>query len=613
MDNYFLAIFARSSIIYLQTLEMKSFWKMFFASLLAMIVMLIITGSILIIIMVGMMASLSTTNAPKPIKANSILKIDLNSISDTYISNPWDGVLNGADADSKSLPLSVVLDAIKEAKSNDNVQGIYLNIVDPGCGYATAEAVRRALVDFKQSGKFIYSYSDIYSLKGYYLASTADKLYVNPEGSIAFDGLVGSGMFYKDLLEKIGVEMMVFKVGTFKSAVEPYILNKMSEPNREQVSSYLGDIWGRILKEVGSSRSLDVTKLQSLADSLQSLQPATTYLANGLVDQLMYADEALEAVASIAGEEKVDDLRFISIRDLHQTIRTKRKEAGKIGVIFAEGGIEATTTDSPLSGKKAITGSLCEDILDMAEDENYDAIVIRVNSPGGSSYISEQLWHAVDKAKQSKPVVISMGDYAASGGYYMSAGASKIYAEPSTITGSIGIFGLVPNAAKLADKVGVHLDFVKTAAHADLGAMDRPWSEEEKSIMQQYVNRGYQLFLKRVSDGRKMSTAAVDSIAQGRVWTGAQALKLGLVDELGGLQDAIEGAAQLAGISNYHVAYTKRETNLLEELLQSSTRTVKMEILSTWLTKQEIEQIEEARAVRALSGLQARLPYEYEL
>ena len=594
---------------------MNSFWKTFFATLLAIIVSCVIFVSLSIIALIGLVAGLSTSanNETQKIKNGSILKIDLAKVSDTYVSNPWAELGFDKSDGCQDLPLSYVLEAIDEAKNDDRIKGIYLNMMDPGCGYASAEALREALEDFKQTGKFIVSYADLYSLKGYYLASVADQLYVNKEGSIAFDGLAGGAVFFKDLLDKIGVEMMVFKVGTFKSAVEPYMLNGMSEANRTQITSYLGDIWGRILGEVGTSRGLDSVRLQALADSMQSVQSTDSYLANKLIDGALYQDQALEQLCSLVNVDEPDDLYFVSLRDVYTTRGSNRSGEANIGVLFAEGEINVEQADSPFNTNKVVTDQLADRILEMGEDDDYDALVVRVNSPGGSSYISEQLWYAVHKASQNKPVVISMGDYAASGGYYMSSGASYIFAEPSTITGSIGIFGVVPNATKLANKIGVHQDVVKTARYADLGALDRPWTEEERGLFQQYVNRGYELFLKRVSEGRGMTRDQVDSIAQGRVWTGAQALGLGLVDELGGLQDAIAYAATQAGYDSYHVTYMRREVNLLQELFDRSTQTVRMKLMNSWFTEEEIRYIDQLRELRAMSGLQARLPMVVDL
>lgn len=594
---------------------MNSFWKTFFATLLAIIVSCVIFVSLSIIALIGLVAGLSTSanNETQKIKNGSILKIDLAKVSDTYVSNPWAELGFDKSDGCQDLPLSYVLEAIDEAKNDDRIKGIYLNMMDPGCGYASAEALRGALEDFKQTGKFIVSYADLYSLKGYYLASVADQLYVNKEGSIAFDGLAGGAVFFKDLLDKIGVEMMVFKVGTFKSAVEPYMLNGMSEANRTQITSYLGDIWGRILSEVGTSRGLDSVRLQALADSMQSVQSTDSYLANKLIDGALYQDQALEQLCSLVNVDEPDDLYFVSLRDVYTTRGSNRSGEANIGVLFAEGEINIEQADSPFNTNKVVTDQLADRILEMGEDDDYDALVVRVNSPGGSSYISEQLWYAVHKASQNKPVVISMGDYAASGGYYMSSGASYIFAEPSTITGSIGIFGVVPNATKLANKIGVHQDVVKTARYADLGALDRPWTEEERGLFQQYVNRGYELFLKRVSEGRGMTRDQVDSIAQGRVWTGAQALGLGLVDELGGLQDAIAYAATQAGYDSYHVTYMRREVNLLQELFDRSTQTVRMKLMNSWFTEEEIRYIDQLRELRAMSGLQARLPMVVDL
>lgn len=590
----------------------NTFLKMFFASTLGTLTALVIGSFILFTFLIVSLVSIaSQSDATTPIKSNSILKIDIDALSEVEIEDPFDFSLKENDH-PHNLPLSSVVNTIAQAKENKDIRGIYINISDIAGGYASLKAVRDALLDFKTSGKFVISYADRYTQKAYYLSSVADKLFVNPMGAISFDGLSQQIMFYKDALQKLGVEMMVFKVGTYKSAVEPYILNEISEPNREQVLSYLGSTWEYILADVSKSRGLSAEELANIANQMPTLLPAGQYIDHKLADALLYADQVKKELCSLVGEKSPKDLHFVTLYDLYAANKGKTfgsKSSNEVAVLFAEGEIVEKQMKQGFSSSSVIDEELADRILELADDEDIKAIVLRVNSPGGSAYTSEQIWHAVVEAQKKKPVVASMGDYAASGGYYISSSADKIIAEPTTLTGSIGIFGMFPNVTGLFKKVGVNLNSVNTATFADFGSMGRPMTTEEKALLQRYINNGYETFLTRVSDGRGKTKEQIDSIAQGRVWTGAQALSIGLVDKLGGLDVAIKEAARLAKLDDYRVKYEKNTFSFIEQLFDSSTRTVGNVLLDRFLTPQERKALEQSRKVRGTVGVQARMPF----
>ena len=422
-----------------------------------------------------------------------------------------------------------------------------------GASYASLEEIRKALLDFKESGKWIVSYADQYAEQGmYYLASVADKVIINPQGSLAWHGIASQSIFFKDLLDKVGVEMQIFKVGTYKSAVEPFIATEMSPANREQVSVYINSIWSRLLEDVSASRHISIDSLNLLADQFMDLTPAEEYVNCGLVDTLMYQDEVLSYLKDMTDCEEDESLNTLSLADMKNVKRNVPldKSGNIIAVYYAFGGIDDTTSpEEGINSEKVI-----KDLRKLREDETIKAVVLRVNSPGGSAYGSEQIWNEVVKMKAEKPVIVSMGDYAASGGYYISCAADCIVANPTTLTGSIGIFGMIPNMEKLlGDKLGLDFDVVKTNKMADMGNLTRSFNPEEKAVMQNMVNNGYELFVKRCADGRQMTTEAIKKIAEGRVWTGSDAKELGLVDELGGLDKALEIAAQKAEVEEYSV------------------------------------------------------------
>lgn len=524
---------------------MKDFIKFTFASVLGVVLAGIIFTILGIVTMVGMVASSDTETI---VKENSIFVLDLEgTLSERVQDNPFQSLMG---EEYQAYGLDDILASIQKAKDNENIKGIYLQTAFLNTSFASLEEIRHALNDFKESGKFVVAYADQYTEDMYYLASVADKVIVNPQGSISWHGLASQPIFFKDLLKKVGIEMQIFKVGTYKSAVEPFIATEMSDANREQVSAFLASIWGRLLEDVSASRNIPVETLNQYADQIMDLQPAETYIECGLADTLLYKDGVLDYLKQLSGRESDESLRTLSLADMKNVKRNTPldKSGNIIAVYYAFGGIDDTTSaEEGINSEKVI-----KDLRKLREDETIKAVVLRVNSPGGSAFGSEQIWREVVLLKEKKPVIVSMGDYAASGGYYISCAADYIVADPTTLTGSIGIFGMFPNMeGLLTDKLGLHFDMVKTNKFADMGVMNRPFNADERAAMQNYINNGYKLFVKRCADGRGMSVEAIEKIAEGRVWTGATAKELGLVDELGGLNKAIEIAAQKAEVEAY--------------------------------------------------------------
>ena len=556
--------------------------------------------------MVGMVASSDTETI---VKENSILVLDLDgSLSERVEDNPLQSLLG---EEYQVYGLDDILSSIQKAKENENIKGIYLQTGILNASFASLEEIRNTLKDFKESGKFIVAYADQYMQNMYYLASVADKVIVNPQGSIAWQGLSSQTIFFKDLLKKIGVEMEIFKVGTYKSAVEPFIATEMSDANREQVSTFLHSIWGRLLEDISASRSIPAETLDKYADGFLMLEPAETYIANGMADTLMYKDGVLNYLKELTGREANESLRTLSLEDMKNVKRhTPLDKSGNIiAVYYAFGGIDDTTSaEEGIQSEKVI-----KDLRKLREDETVKAVVLRVNSPGGSAYGSEQIWREVVLLKQEKPVIVSMGDYAASGGYYISCAADCIVADPTTLTGSIGIFGMFPNMENLlSDKLGLHFETVKTNLHADMGDMTRPFNATEKAAMQNYINNGYKLFVQRCAEGRGMSTEAIEKIAEGRVWTGSTAKELGLVDELGGLDKALEIAVQKAGIENYSVLNYPGKDNILTTLLNEG----KKDYIESQMAETLGEYYDYAKFVRNIKNadrIQARMPFELHI
>ena len=530
---------------------MKDFLKYTLATIVGIILTSIIITVISIVSVAGMVASEgATSSVPK----NSVLRIKLQGVimERAGEGSPMDFLNKGEEA---SIGLDQALDALKKAAKNDRVKGIYLEAGFLASYPADLQELRRALEEFKESGKWVVAYGDTYSRGAYYLCSVADELYLNPSGMIEWSGMSSQPMFYTGLLKKLGVKMQVFKVGTYKSAVEPFINTEMSEANREQVQSFLGSIWNNMLKDVAKSRKLSVETLNALADSTV-LCEANVYVENKLADKLCYLSDVKEALKKRLELDEDDDLTFTTLADVAAADNLGDKVDEEVAVYYAYGEIN----DAPSSGFSynqehcITTRATITDLQKLRKDDDVKAVVIRVNSPGGSAYASEQIWHEIQLLRAEKPVIISMGAMAASGGYYISCGANKIIAEPMTLTGSIGIFGMIPDASELlTQKLGLSFDVVKTNAMSDFGAMGRPFNAGEAAKMQAYINNGYELFTGRVAGGRGMAQDSVKAIAEGRVWTGEQALGIGLVDKLGNLEDAIEEAAKLAELEKYTV------------------------------------------------------------
>lgn len=550
--------------------------KDFLKYVLATIVGIICTGFIMGMMSLFMFIVMAISSSDTPsVKNGTVLRIQLSgTLNERAKENPFAQYLNNDIAQTQGL--DDIITAIKTAQTNDKIRGIYLEGGTLISDMATAQELRKALVDFKKSKKFILAYADNYSQGSYYIASAADKVLVNPSGIVDWHGLASQPIFFTDLLKKVGVKMQVFKVGTYKSAVEPYILTKMSDANREQVSSFVGDIWKNICTDVASSRKISIEGLNAYADHYITFADAKDYVKAHLVDGLAYADEVRTLLRTLSQQDKVN---FIAPADLAK-LAEKKSGDGTIAVYYAQGNIvDAVADNSFMSNESYIVGpKVVEDLDRLANDDNIKAVVLRINSGGGSAYASEQMWRAIQLLKKKKPVVVSMSGMAASGGYYMSCGADYIVAEPTTLTGSIGIFGMIPDASELlTDKLGLHFDMVKTNKGADFGAQGRAFNADEANVMQQYVNRGYRLFISRVAAGRHITPEQVDHIGQGRVWTGSQALKIKLVDKLGTLDDAIAEAASRAKLKDYNVLSTPNKESWVDQILNSTVKRDYME------------------------------------
>ena len=506
---------------------------------------------------------MSTSNTV--LEENTIYRLDLSGVLVDQVTeeNPFDALLGEMSGQTTTtVGLNNVLSNIALAKDNDKVLGIYLRGGNLSAGPASAKALRDALLDFKQSGKFIIAYADSYTQTNYYIASVADKMYLNAVGNIAWDGMTAQKQYMTRLFEKIGVEMQILKVGTFKSAVEPYFRTSMSAEDRKQTEQYLAGIWSEVKTAVAQNRPITVEQLDAYADECMSLQPQHKYVDYGFVDTLVYVQDMDTVLRMYAGTK---DYNLLSTRKMTNVKRAENNATDKVAVLYAEGQIFD-------SGKEGIVDTeVIKIVKKIHKDDAIKAVVLRVNSPGGSANASEQIWHAVQTLQEKGlPVVVSMGDYAASGGYYISCCADYIYAEPTTLTGSIGIFGTVPNVSKLMDKIGLDIDGVSTNKHSDLtvNALYKGMNKQEFALMQSMVERGYDLFTKRCADGRGVSQEDIKKVGEGRVWLGKDALEIGLVDELGNITNAIAKAAELANLGEYVIVDYPEKTDPIEELLK---------------------------------------------
>lgn len=582
---------------------MKDFVKYTLATLCG----LFLAGIALFILGILSIAGMMTMESAAPsIKPQSVLRLTLNGELQEDAPNDPLGDLFGSTY--PTLSLRKIQTAIQGAKENPNIDGIYIEAQTLlGATPAMIRDIRESLADFKKSGKYIIAYGDNYTQGAYYICSIADSIILNPQGQVNWCGMASQPIFYKDLLEKIGIKMQVFKVGSYKSAVEPFTATRMSDTNREQVTSYLNDIWQTMLTDVSRSRSIKKDLLNEYADSMLTFRPAEELVRNGMVDSLCYIDGISRMLRAKTGKDK-GALPLVSVKELAAATEASPKKGDKIAVYYAYGDIVDRKTEWSENVIDAET--VCRDLRTLREDESVKAVVLRVNSGGGSAYASEQIWHEVKLLREAKPVVVSMGGMAASGGYYISCAANYIVAEPTTLTGSIGIFGLIPDASQLlSDKLGLHFDVVKTNAHADFGTLARPFNPSEAQMMQGYIQRGYKLFTERVADGRNMKTGQVEKLAEGRVWTGRQAVENGLADANGNLQTAIKKAASLAQIKDYHTEYAPAPSPWYEGLFDQQKKdylnTALQETLGTYYTP-----LMNLRQLRQMSVLQTRIPYE---
>lgn len=587
--------------------------KQFLKFVLASMVGVVLVGLIGLFIIIGIIVAAGSEKSVE-VEPNSVLRIALNyPVTERTPNNPFP-VLNlfGIDGD-KSIGLNDILANIKKAKTDPNIKGIFLEESDITPGQATCEEIRNALIDFKQSGKFIIAYSEIYTQGFYYIASVADKIYVNPKGIFLFHGFSSQITFLKGTLDKLGIEAQIIKVGTYKSAVEPFFLTKMSPANKLQVTSYLGSLYDHFLTEIGKSRGISKDSLFNCANELKVRFPEDA-LRYKLVDGLKYKDEILDDLKRRAGIDAKDDLKSVELADYTKSPAAKdnkkKSTQNRIAIVYASGDIAGGDGDDNSIGSERISKALRQVRL----DDNIKAVVFRVNSPGGSSLASDVIWREVMLTKKVKPIIVSMGDLAASGGYYISCAADSIFAEPNTITGSIGIFAVLPNMQKFFnDKLGITFDGVKTGKYADLGDISRPLTPEERDILQTQVNHGYDDFTKAVAAGRHKTQDYINSIGQGRVWTGEQAVKIGLVDRLGNINDAIKSAAKKAGVKNYKLETFPEQKTFLNQLgvgadAEIKTRMIKSELGDNFKYYETIKGVTKMMRVP-----QARLPYDISI
>ncbi|SFD62143.1 protease-4 [Chitinophaga sp. CF118] len=583
---------------------MRSFFKIFFATLLAFIVLIVI-GFIVLSALIGK----ALTTPQLTIEPNTVLVVETSQPYHEVKSENPIALLSGGP---QSIPgLFDVIRLLEKAAKDDNIKGIYLKADNNVNGFATNEELRNALLKFKESGKFIYAYGEVMSQQAYYMASLGNKVYVHPKGGIDFGGFYSQLMFLKGTLEKLEIQPQIFYDGRFKSATEPLRETQMTVANRIQTTAYLSELYSNFLNGIGASRKIDTATLHRYANEglIQTANDAATYK---LVDGVKYDDQVMDEIKGKLGLNGDDKVNFISLKDYDNTGSSEYKDGdSKIALIYAQGDIKGGDDDDETT---ISSGNYLKLIRKARQDKSIKAIVFRVNSPGGSALASETIWRELELAKRAKPVVVSMGDYAASGGYYISCMADSIFAQPNTLTGSIGVFAIVPNMESFfKNKLGITFDGVKTAQYADLGTASRPLTEAEKKFMQNSVDSIYRSFKGRVVDGRKLNGALVDSIAQGRVWSGIQAKELGLVDKIGGIEDAIACAARMAKVSSYRLREYPEPKNKMEKLMKRFSDDASMEAVKKELgTNYDLYQ--QVKRIQNMSGeVQARIPYDVEI
>lgn len=587
---------------------MKDFIKNVLATMVGMFGFFIVMGVIGMMSIIGMIAS---GNAAQNVEKNSVFVLNLSgTISEQGSENPL-SMFTGDN--SLNSGLNDILSSIKKAKANDDIKGIYIEAGALMTNYATLQEIRNALADFRKSGKWIVAYGDFYTQGAYYVASVADKVYINPKGVVDWHGIGAQTMFYKDFMAKFGVKWQVVKVGTFKSATETFTEEKMSDANRLQTQTFIDGTWRNVCDAVSKSRGISVDSLNSYADSYLALQATETLVKAKMVDGMMYGDQVKDAVKKMMKLEKDDDIAQLTLNDM-LNVKDGKVEGSEIAVYYAEGDIVQDPKAATMFGNNNYIASrkVCKDLEDLMNDDDVKAVVVRINSGGGDAYASEQMWHQMSELRKVKPVVVSMGDYAASGAYYMSASASWIVAQPNTLTGSIGIFAVIPDFSGLVTtKLGVRFDEVKTNRNSTFGnLMARPFNAEEKAMLQASVNRGYSLFRQRVAEGRRLPVESVEKIAQGRVWLATDALNIKLVDQLGGIDDAVKKAAQLAKLKDYYTSDYPAAASWMDNLLNS------MSSSGTYLDEQLRQTLGDfyqpftmLRSIDKREAIQARIPY----
>lgn len=587
---------------------MKDFIKSVLATMVGIFGFFIVMGVLTMMSIIGMVAS---SSAAQNVEENSVFVLNLSgTISDQGTDNPL-SIFTGDD--SQSTRLNNILSAIKKAKTNDDIKGIYIEAGALITNYATLQEIRNALADFRKSGKWIVAYGDYYTQGAYYVASVANKVYINPKGIVDWHGIGAQTMFYKDFMAKFGVKCEVVKVGTFKSATETFTEEKMSDANRLQTQTFIDGTWQNICTAVSKSRGISIDSLNSYADSYLALQSTEMLMKAKMVDGMMYSDKVKDAVKKMMKLEKDDDIAQLTLSDM-LNVKDEKVEGDKIAIYYASGDIVQDPKAATMFGNNDYIASrkVCKDLEDLMNDDDVKAVVVRINSGGGDAYASEQMWHQMSELRKVKPVVVSMGDYAASGAYYMSAPASWIVAQPNTLTGSIGIFAVIPDFSGLVtSKLGVRFDEVKTNRNSTFGnLMARPFNAEETAMLQASVNRGYSLFRQRVADGRHLPIESVEKIAQGRVWLATDALNIKLVDQLGGIDDAVKKAAELAKLKEYYTSDYPATASWIDNLLNSMTSS------GTYLDAQLRQTLGELyqpftvlRSIDKREAIQARIPY----
>lgn len=577
---------------------MKTFLKTALACALGVIIAILVLGRLTIIILSGITAFSNIAYTPKP---HTVFKLEL---SGDLAERSYDNFYNLLWGDETAvLGLDDILFAIKGAKNDPNIDGIYLKLNGLSAGYASLTEIRNELADFKRRGKFIVCYADNYRQNEYFLASIADEIFLNPIGRIDLSGISSEHIFYKDVLEKLGIGIQVFRVGTFKSAVEPFINTKMSEANREQTQQYITSIWNSVLTDISESRNIPVTLLNQYADSLFIFQPAEKSITTNLIDQLIYPSQIESRLKLLTSTDINKDLNIATLSDMVSIKEYEESVKNKIAIVYAAGEIDGMDEEDNINSEEIV--SILDDIKN---DSDIKGVILRINSPGGSLFGSEQIWAAIERLKMNKTVVSSMSDYAASGGYYIACNSDRIFAQPTTITGSIGIFGIIPEVENLlTKKIGFTFDEVKTNKYGNFPSLHKKMSEGEKIFFQKEIEYGYQQFIERCAWGRKITLDSISKIAEGRVWTGIDAQQLGLVDELGGLSSAIAWIVKENNLSQFEIIEYPQKKTFLEEIKLNMGESIKARLIRSWVGETAKQHIEIIKQIKDIYPIQARM------